>query len=583
MIDRDIIDRIKNAQKVTFPGGRGGSKAPGKSQGTPSASTKPSQNKTTNQSQSKTAIKQMQTSMIAFRTAFNQLAIGSNEVGRRSTGENLDNDTPNILKKKIDDKKTEMAGLQDSTYNSAKKQLIQQEIDDLQKRLNASSNESKDVHGLRPIGQILLNDYIGKDTLQGMTFADVDMKQPGRMGQGTGAQDNVSFVGVIDSIGRVGTPADRQKTKQELDLEKQIKQLDDRIGKESTTPQAINAAKANIIKKEKEYYKSKGITVSPSDISYQRAQEEAENVVHKKYEKQYNKLREDLSRAYRLAEDTKSNKPGEEKEDGIWDVRTNNSLKNIAGITQGVLGFSKDMEINVPGYTQSNLESFKRGIPDDPELLRSKELQPGYESSITKLCNALTAHIKAQARYIELLRKNLFENPEYQSFMKQEKSLFDFNKTDQESMNKKHSEQRKAQESKDGNLTYENDNLKSMDQDSQEHYKRFYNHFDSNHHGAGIQVAINNKQWIVKYTDLSSVTGFENLYKRIYGGNEPTKEQILEFYNQINNSIQQFNQSKDYLAPVDEPLTQSVPYRVKVPSKLPWDRTETRYKTVPKN
>jgi hypothetical protein len=577
MIDRDIIDRIKNAQKVTFPGGRGGSKAPGKSQGTPSASTKPSQNKTTNQSQSKTAIKQMQTSMIAFRTAFNQLAIGSNEVGRRSTGENLDNSKPDSKLDLIDDK---IRSVKTKLFNDPENKQLKAELDSLDSERYSIANkkgpekQTKDVHGLRPIGQILLNDYIGKDTLQGMTFADVDMKQPGRMGQGTGAQDNVSFVGVIDSIGRVGTPVDRQKTKQELDLEKQIAQLNDRITKESRTSQAINSAKTQLAK---EYSQSKGTQVTPASIPQQEAESKSFEMVKAKYKPQSLKLNQSLSQATRFAVQDQPDKPGEEKEDGIWDVRTNNSLKNIAGITQGVLGFSKDMEINVPGYTQSNLESFKSGIPDDPELLRSEELQPGYESSITKLCNALTAHIKAQARYIELLRKNLFENPEYQSFMKQEKSLFDFNKTDQEGMNKKHEQDRNNQVSNERNPTSE------MDNDTAEYYSNHKFKFDSNYHGAGIQVGINNKQWIVRFQDLDSVTSFENLYKRINGGNEPTKEQMLEFYNQINNSIQQFNQSKDYLAPVDEPLTQSVPYRVKVPSKLPWDRTETRYKTVPKN
>lgn len=121
------------------------------------------------------------------------------------------------------------------------------------------------------------------------------------------------------------------------------------------------------------------------------------------------------------------NAKGEKTVDGIWQNRTNNALHVIGDLVAAMLSLSKDMNINVPGYTEKDLQVYKGTLPAAYTDLKS----PADFSARAK---ELIPHIKAMTDFFRNLNAKVFANKnlrkyidQHQSFAKYDQVLTDQN------------------------------------------------------------------------------------------------------------------------------------------------------------
>lgn len=533
-IIKTYADLIKNAAGVEdnpFGGGSGGgNKIPAKPAIKPQV-----------KSQSKIAIENMQKAMLAFRDEFSSMAIGSNQVGRKETGETVGDFNSNSevfkdiipqIQKRINESKLELTSLQKNPKDNKQKidqleRLIATLESEKQKKEQSKNNpggQRRDVQGLRPLGQILLNDYIGKNALQGVTYTSTDVQQPNRMTEDTGQVDNQEFAGIISSIGRVGTPSNipaREESAQEKSLKDQIKRVN------PYSQQAKNLqSRLSILK----------------------------DSLNKKHEEDYHKKHPEAK--------------GEESTDGIWDVRTNNSLRNISAIMKGILAFSNDMQIKTEGYTESDLESFNKYVPDEPKLLfnRIKQRYPKrIGEAIKGYCAVLQEHIEAQTRYLGNFKRVVFKSEKYNQYLTQNEALYSFDKSPDK---QNHEEQRKklvgepgedkVVENPDGTKRVVRTRGKTFipnNTPTSKYIKNYFNKFDAESHGAGLLANIDGKQVQVTYQSLSTFPGLEQLYTSVYGKAPETKQEMVDFVSKIRESANTFKEQSAYVAPNQDYIT----------------------------
>lgn len=571
-----------SAEGLTTPGGdeASGGNLTGrpKNQARPSAGSQLKSTKPNKPTQSKNSIAEMQKAMLAFRTEFASMAIGSNQIGRKETNEYMDSNGAEAkqvedLKKKIVDARAEVYRLSEANESDLHSKPGQKEpvvtnatkaydkaaqnLQNLQNQLNlamGNSTQKRDIQGLRPLGQILLNDYIGKNALQGVTFSDVDMKQPGRMTEDTGQVDNQEFAGVINTIGRVGTPSNvpnRAQSPQEKALEKQIDTL------ESSRYEA-----------KRKYFEKNPPQKSKEDPYGEESMRQMESKLPDPYSPRIKKLNEQLMTMKgnldkKHEEDYLKKNPakGEDTEDGIWDVRTNNSLKNIAAIMKGVMAFANDMQIKVEGYDQSLLEKFNKGIPDDPKLLSKRIAQkyPDRQSEeIKKYCEIVQLNIEAQTRYLHQFKRVVFNNEKYNQFLTQSEALYDFDKTTVPNQ-QEHDEKRKLVDSR---------SFIQSTPSIARYIKHHFGEFDNKTYGAGLLANIDGKQVQVTYQSISTFPGLEKLFNTVYGRSPESNKEMVDFVSKIRTSVEAFKEQSQYVAPNQDFITQYKTVKEETPNTV---------------
>lgn len=115
--------------------------------------------------------------------------------------------------------------------------------------------------------------------------------------------------------------------------------------------------------------------------------------------------------------------PGTEKTgDGIWQVRTNNALKNIYALTLAMVNFANDMKINIQGYDSKQLESFKGLIPKEYTELKTP-------ADISKRAEDITPHIIAITNFFNNLKKTVFDNKDLRQYIDQKTPFAKYEKS----------------------------------------------------------------------------------------------------------------------------------------------------------
>lgn len=114
--------------------------------------------------------------------------------------------------------------------------------------------------------------------------------------------------------------------------------------------------------------------------------------------------------------------PGAEKAvDGIWQVRTNNALKNIFALTSGMLKFAQAMKLQVGGYTEDALKDFASKIPTSYTALKTP-------NDVAEAAKQITPHIKAITKFFESLKAAVFNKPELRKFIDQKEAFVSYKK-----------------------------------------------------------------------------------------------------------------------------------------------------------
>lgn len=120
--------------------------------------------------------------------------------------------------------------------------------------------------------------------------------------------------------------------------------------------------------------------------------------------------------------------PGHEQEaDGIWQNRTNNALKEIYAVGKAMMQFAKDMRFNVGGFSDSDLEAFRKLIPVSYTTL--KGAAGNIAKQITPFINKLTALYKT-------FESTILEHPEFKALINQDKPFMDHSQITQAQLSK---------------------------------------------------------------------------------------------------------------------------------------------------
>lgn len=106
---------------------------------------------------------------------------------------------------------------------------------------------------------------------------------------------------------------------------------------------------------------------------------------------------------------------GEKSADGVWKSRTQTALKNIILITEGILKFSKDMGLEVAGYSEVDLKKLTNLVPANYTDMKNSQ-------EISERATRITAHIKALTSFFTNLQSQI-EKPEIKDFVQQKKSF----------------------------------------------------------------------------------------------------------------------------------------------------------------
>lgn len=469
--------------------------------------TRKKQIKSKPKSESNKKIEEMQKAILHFRDVLANTSIGASEIGRKGRGQFIEGvDKAGVS---FQDKYEQLPGLNKGDLPKIERTLPQEE----------------EVQGMRPFGQFLLSNYIDQSKVKGVTFTDVDMQKPQRMQRQIGSQDNVEFSGIISSLGRVGSPKQdlpgREETVQEKSLREQIQKVEDR-----KLQSAQNLMKApefqNEHKDESDKNKLLQIALIRVDPQYKP--------ILSRLKSQLDNLKSRLNAAHEKKY-TKVETKGEREVDGIWDVRTNNALKNIAAVMTGLITFSKDMNLRLSSYNEAQLNAFKEWIPDDPKLIVNRE------DIKVRLASEFTPHIEAQARFVEEFDKLIVKNPNVQNLLTQNESFFKLEapKSKEEIEREKQNELKKVQD-------MQNDQRKqSYDKMPDSYSKRYYSNpefYSKYQEGAGISFSDPQAGRVsLSYQDLSSAKDFIEAYKRHYykgiKEGEPSKQEIENFFNKV--------------------------------------------------
>jgi hypothetical protein len=108
--------------------------------------------------------------------------------------------------------------------------------------------------------------------------------------------------------------------------------------------------------------------------------------------------------------------PGSEgSADGIWQTRTNNSLKQIYAVAAALVQLQKDLGIQIEGYDDKDLAELKENIPDTYLHL---------DNTVLERAAKITANINKLTNYYLNFEKTFLNNEQYKSLITNSKPLF---------------------------------------------------------------------------------------------------------------------------------------------------------------
>lgn len=111
--------------------------------------------------------------------------------------------------------------------------------------------------------------------------------------------------------------------------------------------------------------------------------------------------------------------PGSEKAvDGVWQVKTNNSLKNIFAIASAILNMATSFNLALKDLDDAKLEEFKKLIPNN-----YTDISEGQKVSVAK---KLTPLINDIANVFEDFKKYVLQNKQYSKYIEQKKSFIEY-------------------------------------------------------------------------------------------------------------------------------------------------------------
>jgi len=110
------------------------------------------------------------------------------------------------------------------------------------------------------------------------------------------------------------------------------------------------------------------------------------------------------------------NARGEKTVDGIWQNRTNNALHVIGDLVGALLSFTKDMNINIPGYSEKDLQAFKERVPASWKDLKN------VVDTLTR-AKELTPHLVAMTEFLRNLNAKILNNKTLRKFIDQKESF----------------------------------------------------------------------------------------------------------------------------------------------------------------
>lgn len=111
---------------------------------------------------------------------------------------------------------------------------------------------------------------------------------------------------------------------------------------------------------------------------------------------------------------------GEKSVDGIWAYRTDNAIKNVYAIANAMFNFAKDLKVP-SGYSQDNLEAFKKEIPAEYTQLKDP-------NDKIKRAKAITEQVKAITSFFQSLKSSVLNNRDLRQYIDQKKPFVQYKK-----------------------------------------------------------------------------------------------------------------------------------------------------------
>lgn len=105
--------------------------------------------------------------------------------------------------------------------------------------------------------------------------------------------------------------------------------------------------------------------------------------------------------------------------DGIWKTRTNNALHVIGDLVEAMLNFTNDMKKPVKGYSQQELDQYKKLVPNS-----YTDIKP---DNVGERAQDLTSHIEKMTQFFQNLRPTIFENAQLRQYIDQKSSFSKYN------------------------------------------------------------------------------------------------------------------------------------------------------------
>jgi len=365
-----------------------------------------------------------------------QEGFGYNATGKYFTTEQLDKITPEVANLlRLDQSKVRSILMNNSLYKQDLAKVLNIEpdvIDAVRYEANKISSsktpdEEEQLFGSRPFGNFLINQFLNPYKNKSLQFLSVDLEKPDRTLEGVGATKPVNFAGLVQTIGRIGTPNEKEVFDKKTN--KKIKQI-----------------------------------------------------------------------------------VGENIPDGIWDVRTNNSLKAVAGIVEAYLKFWEQMGLPRAAYNLNNYQHFASLIPFDPEDLDTTQDKE-------KRAKQIIPHLKAIIVFIREFNEEVMDNPNIKPFIAQTKAFAQIKST-------------KEKQTEPNKLNFPDKKYK----DKYEAYKSTFKMPITLKYPDG-----QTRNYEVTYDDLSSYAKFREFAGRFFGVHylDPKIDQktLNWLYEQVNNSV----------------------------------------------